>query len=78
MKHVCMKRVFAPVTALALAATGYSLQAAGWLQPSVVPPGATQPQTHIRQSTADAYQSEAAFRHRTCQSNHWRSLLLVK
>lgn len=68
-----MKRVLAPVTALVLAATGYSLHAAGWFQP-----GASPHQAHIRQTTSDACYSDAAFRHRTCQSNHWRSMMMVK
>lgn len=67
-----MKRVLAPVTALVLAATGFSLHAAGWLQPHA------SPQVQFQQSTADAYDSDAAFRQRTCQSNHWRSMLMVK
>jgi hypothetical protein len=68
-----MKRVFAPVTALVLAATGYSLHAAGWFQPCASPP-----QAHLQQSSCDTSDSDAAFRHRTCHSHHWRSMLMVK
>ena len=68
-----MKRMLAPVTALVLAATGYSLHAAGWFQPSASPP-----QVHLQKPSSDPFESDAAYRHRTCQSNHWRSMLMVK
>ena len=68
-----MKRVLAPVTALVLAATGYSLHAAGWFQPSPSPP-----QAQLQQPSSNGFDADAAFRHRTCQSNHWRSMLMVK
>ena len=67
-----MKRVLAPVTALVLAATGYSLHA-GWFQPGALP---SQPQ--LQQSSSKTSDADAAFRHRTCQSNHWRSMVMVK
>lgn len=60
------------VTVLVLVATGYSIHAAGWLgnsAPSEIP---------TRRAASDPYASDAAFRHRACQPNHWRAMLMQK
>ena len=67
-----MKQLLSPLTALVLVATGYSLHAAGWLN------HATPPRAEIRRTTSDPYASEAAFRHRTNQPNHWRAMVMQK
>ncbi len=64
MKHI--------LTALVLVATGYSLHAAGWLG------SAAPPQVEARREVSDPFASDAAFRHRTCQPNHWRSMVMHK
>ena len=64
MKHV--------LTALVLVATGYSLHAAGWLG------HAAPAHAETRRAVSDPFASDAAFRHRTCQPNHWRALVMQK
>ena len=60
------------LTALVLVATGYSLNAAGWLN------NATPPHVETRHAVSDPFASDAAFRHRTCQPNHWRAMVMQK
>ena len=67
-----MKQIMAPLTALVLVVTGYSLHAAGWLHRAALP------QAEVRREVSDPYASEAALRHRWAQPNHWRALVLVK
>ena len=64
MKHI--------LTTLVLVATGYSLHAAGWLG------NTSQPQMETRRAASDPFVSDAAFRHRTCQPNHWRAMVMQK
>ena len=67
-----MKQFLSPLTALVLAATGYSLNAAGWFN------HAAPPRTETRWMTSDPYASEAAFRHRMNQPNHWRAMVMQR
>ena len=67
-----MKHLLSPLTALMLVATGYSLHAAGWLG------NAAPPAVEARREVSDPYASEAALRHRTCQPNHWRAMVMCK
>jgi hypothetical protein len=60
------------LTALVLVATSYSIQPGS--RPEHVPP--TEIAAH--RAPSDPFASEAAFRHRTCQPNHWRAMLMQK
>jgi len=60
------------LTALVLFATSYSIQPGGR-------PGQGSPtQIAAHRAPSDPFASEAAFRHRTCQPNHWRAMLMQK
>jgi hypothetical protein len=67
----CMKHVLTSLTAFVVFATGYSLHA-NWLS------DAAPPVAEVRSAEADPFSSEAAFRHRHAQPNHWRAMLMRK
>lgn len=63
-----MKKVLVPLTILVVLCTGYSLN---WLQgetPSI--------KNRPRLSNHETYASDAVMRHKRCQPNHWRALVL--
>jgi hypothetical protein len=64
-----MKHVLTPLTALTLALTGYSLQHAGWFSAHSVTP-------QVQRQAARQADSDAVYRHRTCQPSHWRAMLM--
>lgn len=64
-----MKRI---LSILVLAATGYSLHAAGWLSQGPTP------KVETRREVSDPFASEAASRHRHGEPNHWRAMLMPK
>lgn len=67
-----MKHVFTPLMALALIATGHTLDGAGWFSHTPTP------SAEVRHVSSDPFTSEAAFRHRTAQPNHWRAMIMRK
>ena len=67
-----MKQFLMPLTALTLIATGYSLNASGWFSHA---PSRTAEVQHV---DSDPFTSEAAFRHRIAQPNHWRAMVMRK
>ena len=70
-----MKHLLSPLTVLVLAVTGYSLHAAGWLHPAALSQADAR-RVEARHDDADPFASEAAFRHRTAQPNHWRAMMM--
>jgi hypothetical protein len=63
-----MKRLVTPATLLAVVAVVVSIN------PFRSSPSAAG-STEVR-AAADPYDSEAAYRHRTCQPRHWRGMML--
>jgi hypothetical protein len=63
-----MKRLVKPATFLAVVAAVFSINHIRSL-----PSAAGAPEVR---AAADPYDSEAAYRHRTCQPRHWRGMML--
>jgi hypothetical protein len=64
-----MKRLVKPATFVAVVAAVFSVNQLR-SSPNVAP------SAEARAEADDPYDSEAAYRHRTCQPRHWRGLML--
>lgn len=65
-----MKRLVSPFTVLFLGVSVFGLACGnGWLWAA-----AESPQEQV--SPVDPYSTEVAYRHRTCQPNHWRGMMM--
>ena len=62
-----MKKALTPLTVLFVILTGYSLNWLKGSQPSTAP---------TRLTAQEICATEAAVRHRTCQPQHWRSMVM--
>jgi hypothetical protein len=66
-----MKRLVKPATFLAALLAVFSMS-----HFRSTPNAAEVRAAEVRAAASDPYESEAAYRHRTCQPRHWRGMML--